>query len=56
MKNTPYAITITAPLLRLGMTITQGPASEKYVVQETIKLIKIVREINEDLAEKSQTK
>lgn len=44
--NTPWVITISAPLLRPGMTLTVGPVSEKYVVQETIKALEKVREIN----------
>lgn len=45
--NTPWVITVGAPLLRPGLTLTVGPVSEKYVVQETLKVLEKVREINE---------
>jgi len=46
VKNTPYIIKIEAPLLRPGMSITIGPVSEKYIVEETKKAMDFVRQIN----------
>lgn len=45
-RNTEYHIEVGAPLLRPGMTIRQGPVSEKYVVEETRKVLDLVRQIN----------
>jgi hypothetical protein len=47
MKNTGYTIVAKSPLLRPGLEITMGPVSEKYLVEETRKLLDYVRRINE---------
>jgi 16S rRNA G1207 methylase RsmC len=44
-RNTAWQITASAPLLRPGLSITIV-VSEKYVVEETEKLLEKVREIN----------
>lgn len=44
--NTTYVISIGAPLLRPGMTITAGPVSERYVTETAKRLMDKVREIN----------
>ena len=45
-RNTAWVITASAPLLRPGMSISIT-VSERYVVEETAKLLAKVREINE---------
>jgi hypothetical protein len=45
-RNTAWRITAGAPLLRLGLEISIV-VSEKYVIEETAKLLEKVREINE---------
>lgn len=45
-RNTPYKIIVESPLLRPGLKIESGPISEGYLVEETKKLLKFVREIN----------
>jgi hypothetical protein len=45
-RNTTWTITAGSPLLRPGLTITIK-VSEKYVVEETQKLMDKIREINE---------
>jgi len=44
--NTEYVLTVSAPLVRPGFTITSGPVSERYVVETANRLMKLVREIN----------
>lgn len=48
--NAEHRVTIGAPLLRPGITIT-AVCSEKYVVPVTVNLLSKVREINAALAE-----
>lgn len=43
--NTPHVITVAAPLLRPGLTIS-ATCSEGYVVQVTQRLFELVKEIN----------
>jgi len=45
-RNTAWVITASAPLLRPGLSISIT-VSEKYVTEETAKLLSKVREINE---------
>ena len=45
-RNTAWTITAKAPLLRPGLEISIT-VSEKYVVEETKKLMETVREIND---------
>jgi hypothetical protein len=49
-RNTSWVITARSPLLRPGLTVSIM-VSEKYVVEETVKLFDKVREINNALAE-----
>lgn len=44
-RNTAWVITASAPLLRPGMSVSIT-VSEKYVVEEALKLLSKVREIN----------
>ena len=44
-RNTAWTITASAPLLRPGLSVSII-VSEKYVVEETQKLLELVREIN----------
>lgn len=44
--NTPHIVTIAAPLLRPGLTIS-ATCSERYVSRVAHKLLSIAREINE---------
>ncbi len=48
--NTPHTVTIGAPLLRPGMTIS-ATCSERYVPEVTKRLMAIAREINAPTAE-----
>lgn len=45
--NTPHTVTISAPLLRPGITISAS-CSERYVAEVTERLINIARTINEN--------
>lgn len=45
-RNTSWVLTVTSPLLRPGLTLTMGPVSERYVVEEVQKAMDMVREIN----------
>ena len=45
-RNTSYKIVVESPLLRPGIKIESSPVSEGYLVEETKKLLKFVREIN----------
>ena len=49
-RNTAWTITAKSPLLRPGLEISIT-VSEKYVVEETKKLMATVREINDDIKE-----
>lgn len=44
-RNTKWTITASSPLLRPGLTISVE-VSENYVVEEAIKLVRKVREVN----------
>jgi hypothetical protein len=43
--NTPHVVTVAAPLLRPGLTIS-ATCSERYVVRVTKRLLELAREIN----------
>lgn len=43
--NTPHVVTIGAPLLRPGLTIS-ATCSENYVARVTKRLLDLAREIN----------
>lgn len=43
--NTPHVVTVAAPLLRPGLTIT-ATCSEKYVPEVVKRLMTLVRKIN----------
>ena len=47
-RNTSWVITAQSPLLRPGLSI-KIIVSEKYVVEETLKLMDKIREINETI-------
>jgi hypothetical protein len=51
-RNTAWTITASAPLLRVGLEI-KIVVSEKYVLEETLKLIAKAREINEAIEKQS---
>jgi len=44
-RNTSWIVTATSPLIRPGLSISIT-VSEKYVVEETLKLMDKIREIN----------
>lgn len=44
--NTPHIVTVAAPLLRPGLTIS-ATCSERYASRVAHKLLSIAREINE---------
>jgi hypothetical protein len=46
--NTPHVVTVGAPLLRPGLTIS-ATCSEKYVSEVVRRLMAIVQEVNADL-------
>lgn len=45
-RNTAWQVTASTPLLRPGLTITIV-TSEKYTPEETLKLLEMVRKIDE---------
>lgn len=47
--NNRYEIVAEHPLLRPGITI-KTEASERYVVAVTLKLVELIREINEQMS------
>ena len=47
-RNTPYTLSLEAPMLRPGLKITAGPVSERYVVETGRKLMGFARELNEE--------
>lgn len=52
MANEDYTLTLKAPLLRPGITLTVGPMSRKYATQATLAALNMVREINDSTTEK----
>jgi len=49
-RNTTWTVTATSPLLRPGLSISIS-VSEKYLVEEIVKLLEKVRETNLALKE-----
>ena len=44
--NENYTLTISAPLLRPGLSLTVGPFSDRYAVEVMAKALDKVREFN----------